>query len=90
MLDGLLPDARVGMGQAAKLIVIVLKEIGIDRADAHTQALGFLACGGPIVRLVPRDMQRDRWAGARDTLDHRGVCQFFVIGCAPRRARQRL
>src|SRR5262245_31691295 len=72
------PYLGPGMCQAAEFIDVILKQIGVDGADAQPKSLRFLSRGLPVVRLIPGDMQSNTGARAGQPLDHRGVRQLFV------------
>ena len=60
VLHGLLADRRVGVGQAAELVVVVLEGVRVDGAEGDAVVLGVRAQGGVVVDPVPRDVQRHR------------------------------
>ena len=77
----------VGVGDAAELVVGVLEEVGVDRADAQAQAFGVRAQLAEVVDGVPGEVQRDgagaapvrRWTSAAssrrsNTLRGRPAC----------------
>ncbi len=54
--QGLLPRLRVGVADAAELVVVVLEDVGVDRADPDAVALGVRGEGRVVVDLVPGDV----------------------------------
>ena len=61
VVDRLLPDLRVGVGERAELVVVVLEGVGVDRArGAMPRSSAYAAQRGVVVDQVPRDVQRDR------------------------------
>ena len=61
------------MGDRAELVVGVLEEVRVDRADAQAARLDVLAQRGVVVDRVPREVQRDRARGAGQAVDLGGV-----------------
>ncbi len=60
VVDRLLADLGVGVGDAAELVVVVLERVRVDCAEGDAVVGGVLAQVGVRVDLVPRDVQRDR------------------------------
>ena len=73
MRDRLLAHARVRVGDRAELVVVVLEQVRVDRADLQPARLDVLAQRAVVVDLVPREVQRDRAGGAGQALDLGGV-----------------
>ena len=61
-------------------VVVVLEDVGVDRADADAALLGVATQAGPVVHLVPRDVQRHRGRHARELVDVRGVVDLLEHG----------
>jgi hypothetical protein len=57
----------------AELVVVVLEQVRVDRADLQPARLDVLAQRAVVVDLVPREVQRDRAGGAGQALDLGGV-----------------
>ena len=58
VVERLAPDAGVGVGDRAELVVVVLEDVGVDRPDPHAELGGVLGQLVVVVHLVPRDVQR--------------------------------
>ena len=78
MSDGLLPHFFIGVTDRTKLIIRILKDIGIDRAHADAVGLGQIFDRRPIVGFIPRNVQRDARADASELLHLSGVSELFV------------
>ncbi len=73
VVDRLLADAGIPVGQAAELVVVVLEGVGVDRAELHAEVLRVGAQRGVVVDLVPRDVQRDLRSEAGEFVDLGGI-----------------
>ena len=78
------------MGQAAEHVFVVLKQVGIDRANFQPVAGGKLAERIPIVDAVPRNMDRDRRADPGEAVHHPGVGELFLDRARRTRLREDL
>ena len=61
------------MRDRAELVVGVLEEVRVDRADAQPARLDVRAQRAVVVGLVPREVQRHRPGGAGQAVDLGGV-----------------
>jgi hypothetical protein len=82
VVDGLLADGRIGVGEAAELIGVVLERVAVDGAELYTVVLGERSECGVVVHLVPRDVQGD-CRGQCGVLVHLGGIRDLLL----RRAR---
>ena len=71
-------DLRVGVGQAAELVVVVLEGVGVDRAEPHPQVLGVRRELAVVVDLVPRDVQRHARRQPGELVHLRGVGDLLL------------
>jgi len=84
---GALTRPGVRAAQRAQLVLLVLEQVGVDRAQPDAQLARFLLEGDPVVRFVPRDVERDRRRHAGQPVDVGGIGQLLVN--AARRAGPR-
>src|SRR6516164_2787130 len=80
MLERVLPDGFLGISKRPIFVDLVLKQVGIDRARRDAKTLSPLLDRGGIfepIGKVPRDMQSDARARARDPMDLSGVTEFL-------------
>ena len=78
MVHGLGADAGVGVGEGAELIIVVLEQVGVYRADGQAQGLGVGLHLGIVVALIPGDVDRHRGAHARNPVYPSGVVQLLL------------
>ena len=91
VVERLLLDAGVRIAQRAEAVLVILEDVGVDRADVDALRLGVLAHGGVVVvlRLVPRNVDGDGGRDAGHLVDHGGVVQLLPAWSRRRRARRR-
>jgi len=68
---------RVGVADAAEPVVVVLKRVAVDHADAHAEVGGVLGQRGVVLDGVPRDVQRHARRGRGEAVHLRGVGQLL-------------
>ena len=68
VVDRLLADRRVDVGEAAELVVVVLEGVRVDGAERDAVVLGVRAERRVVVDLIPRDVQGHRRREAGDLL----------------------
>ena len=73
VLERLRANLGVGMAEAAEPILVRAEQVRVDRAEPDALRLRVAAQRAIVVDLVPRDVQRDRRAAARQPVDERGV-----------------
>ncbi len=78
VVDRLLPDAPVGVGQGAELVVVVLEGVGVDGAERDALLLGVRRQGGVVVHPVPRDVERHGGGEAGEAVDGGGVGDLLL------------
>src|SRR4029079_15860016 len=78
VLDRLAPDPRVGVGDAAELVVVVLEGVAVDRAEADAEVLGVRAELPEVVDVVQGDVQRDRRGETGEPVHGRGVGDLLL------------
>src|SRR5579859_2732525 len=66
------------MTDAAELIVVILEQVGINRADGDTQRLRFLTKRLPVVGFVPRDVQGNARRDSGQFVDIGGIGKPFM------------
>lgn len=80
VLDRLVADLRVGVGEAAELVVVVLEGVAVDRAQRHALLLGVRPERTEVVDEVPGDVQGHRRREPGEAV-HRGrVGDLLVDG----------
>ena len=68
VVDRALARRRIGRGEGAELVLLVLEGIGVDRAERYTVLLGVGAQSAVVVDLVPRNVQGHRRGQTRVTV----------------------
>ena len=76
------PYPRIGVGDTAQLVVVVLEHVAVDRAEPDALSLRVRRQRRVVVHLVPGDVQRDARSDAGVLVHHRGVGDLLL-----RRAR---
>ena len=83
VVHGLLANRRIGIAQGPVLIVLILKQVGIDGPRAQPilggQGLNFHAIANALGQ-IPQDMQRDAGANARYAVHLAGIGELFRRG----------
>jgi hypothetical protein len=78
VIDGLLADRRVGVGEGSELVVIVLEGVRVDGAEGHTVVGCESTEGGVVLDFVPGNVQGDR-RGQRGVLVHLGGIRDLLL-----------
>ena len=87
VLDGDLPHRRVGVGQAPELVGelavvgrrwVVLERVRVHRVKADRPFPGVLTQAVRVVRIVPRDMQRDSPVAGRQSVEKCDVVDLLL------------
>jgi hypothetical protein len=73
-------DPGVGVRDRAELVVDVLEEVRVDRADGQAAVGDLAAQGCVVVDGVPRDVERDAGGRAGEALDLGGVVEALEDG----------
>jgi len=76
MVDRLLPDAGVGVADAAEHVVVVLEGVRVDRAERDTLFRGVPRQVRVVVDLVPGNVERN---GGRDTREAVDLCRVVDL-----------
>jgi hypothetical protein len=90
VVDGLLPDPRVGVADAAQHVVVVLERVRVDRPQRDAQLPGVGRERGVVVHLVPGDVEGDRRRDAGVGIDLRRVGDLLVRVARHARLREHL
>ncbi len=77
MVSGLAAHDRVGVADAAQLVLRFLEEVGVDGPDAQTQGFGVASEFAVVVDLVPRNVDRHRGTHAGELVHLRRVGELF-------------
>src|SRR4029453_12574822 len=86
VIDRLAAYRIVHVGEAAEIVDVVLKGIGIDRAERHTKISGIVPQRAVVLDLVPRNVQRHFRCKPGQLVYFGSVGEFFLNG--PGRARR--
>ena len=78
------------IGQAAEHVVVVLKQVRIDRPDLYPMVLGNLVERIPIIHAVPRDVYCDRRTNPRQAVHHPRVRELLLDGAGGARLSENL
>src|SRR3954470_5920814 len=78
MVERLATHPRVGVGDAAELVVVVLEDVRVDRAQLDAVILRGRRERAEVVDLVPGDVQGDAGRDAGVLVDLRGVGDLLV------------
>jgi hypothetical protein len=78
-------DAGIGVAKRAELVLVILEDIGVDRADGDAAFLRILAHGGVILvgGLIPGNVNGNRRRHAGQLVHHSSVVQLLL--CSRRR-----
>src|SRR5271163_4974704 len=81
MIDRFATHASIGIADRAKLVLLILKKIGIDRAGLHSilrsQAL-HNSCIRDSFRKIPLDMQSQSRSNTGESLYVGSVCELLL------------
>ena len=88
VLDGLGAHAGVGMRDGAELVVGVLEEVRVDRADAQPALLHVRAQVVVVVHRVPREVHRHGAGGAGEAVHLGGVVDALADVARAARLRE--
>ncbi len=81
--EGLLADPGGGIAERTELVLLVLKEVGVDGAGANAEApLEFLDLGNVVdsVGQVPKDVEGERGGDAGEAVDLSRVAELLLDG----------
>ena len=90
MIVSVLLRVLVGTGNGAKLVELVLEEVGIDRADGDAMPAGELRgfSGIHAHRKIPQHMHRHGRAAAGVLMDGAGVLELLLDRAGRRRLEE--
>ena len=80
VLQSLPADLGVGVAERAEPIVLVLKDVGVDGAEANAALFGVAAQSVVVVGLVPGNVERHAGGGAGEPVDRGGVVELLEDG----------
>jgi len=73
-----LADGRIGVGDAAPLVAVGLKGVGVHGTDSHALRVGVFDQVVPVFHLVPRDVDGDGGANPGELVHKAGIGQLLV------------
>ena len=85
------PHRGVRMAHTAQSVHVVLEDVRVHRADAHTPFRGVNNQALPVVHPVPGNVDGDRWADAGQAVNQRRVIHLLphrAGGARPREHRK--
>ena len=80
VVDGLLADAWVAVGEGAELVVVVLEDVRVDGAEREPEVRGVRGQGGVVIHPVPWDVQGNARGEARVGVHLGRVLQLLLDG----------
>src|SRR5665213_843937 len=77
MVGCLAPDGSFRIGHRTEHVVVVLEDVGVDRAELDTEIMRMLPKLAKVVDAVPWNVQRDLRSDASQPVDGRGVLDLL-------------